>query len=230
MKIAVQIAGNNVTPIRRETFSDQIAAQLRRAIITGDIAAGAQITENNLASHFGVSRGPLREAMTQLAGEGLIVSVPFTGTRVLKLSINDVRELYSMRTALETLAFQQIWQRRDERFRIELKARHAKLMASLKLNDHVASSEAEVHFHSLVYEACDHKLLLETWQRIASRIQLYLAVHQRAHGRKGPIEDAHEGYVRLALGDNLDAMLEEVHGHMQRGLAQIELYVSNNII
>jgi DNA-binding GntR family transcriptional regulator len=217
---------NRVKPIKRETFSNQIAGNLRRAIISGEIESGSQITESDLAARFGVSRGPLREAMGQIAAEGLIETIPYTGTRVLKLSPEDVREIYSLRTALETLAFQEVWERRDETFVRELETRHKALLETLKLDDHVASSEAEVRFHSVVYETCGHKLLLESWRRIAGRMQLYLAEHQRAHGRKAPIEDAHERYLQLALGDRLDLMLEEIDAHMRRGFKQMEQYLS----
>ena len=214
-----------MAPVKRETFSNQIATNLRRAIISGEIEGGTQITESDLARHFGVSRGPLREAMGQLASEGLIVTIPYTGTRVLKLSPRDIREIHSMRTALETLAFKEIWDHRDAAFARELEARHKVLLATLEMNDHVASSEAEVNLHSLVYEACGHRLLLESWQRIAGRLQLYLAIHQRAHGRRGPIKDAHERYMQLALGDSLELMLAEVEDHMRRGNSQLESYL-----
>lgn len=212
-------------PIRRETFGEQIVSNLKRAILSGEIEGGTQITETQLASRFGVSRGPLREAMAQLATEGLIHSVPFTGTRVIKLSVMDVREIYSLRTALETLAFQEIWDKRDHAFAEELESRHSRLMDTLKIDDHVASSEAEVGLHSLVYERCGHKLLLESWQRVAGRLQLYLALHQRAHGRTGPIEDAHENYLTLAMCDDFELMRKEIESHMRRGVDQLEDYV-----
>ncbi len=226
MSRTVTITQSSESQIRRETFSNQIAAKLRHDIISGQIEAGSQITEMELAARFGVSRGPLREAMGLLASEGLIVTVPYTGTRVLKLTAKDVREIYSLRTALETLAFQEIWNRRDETFASELETRHRRLLSTLGLNDHVASSEAEIHFHSLVYQACGHALLLESWQRIAGRMQFYLAIHQRAHGRTAPIHDAHERYLQLALGDRLDLMLKEIDDHMRRGIRQMETYLA----
>jgi len=213
-------------PIKRETFSDRIAAELRRAIVSGEIEAGDPLIETELAARFGVSRGPLREALGLLASEGLVVSVPYTGTRVLKLTAKDVRELYTLRTSLERLAFKEIWDSRSDAFAAELEARHRRLLGTQQLFDHVASSEAEVSLHSVVYEFCGHKLLYESWQRISSRLQFYLALHQRAHGRTAPINAAHERYVQLALGDSLDLMLEEIEAHMQRGMVQMEKYVS----
>ncbi len=219
-------SGRIIAPIKRETFSNLIVTNLRRAIISGEIEGGTQITESNLASHFQVSRGPLREALAQLASEGLIVTVPFTGSRVLKLSVGGIRELYTLRTALESLAFKEAWPKRNADFTAELKRRHRALMATLDLDDRVASSAAEVHFHSLIYEVSGHALLIESWERISARLQVYLALHQRAHRRMGPVEDAHETYMRLALGDDLDAMLREIEDHMRRGISQLAFYVS----
>jgi DNA-binding GntR family transcriptional regulator len=184
------------------------------------------VTETDLANRFGVSRGPLREAMSHLAEEGLLVSVPYTGTRVATFTLADVREIYSLRTALESLVFRHIWANRDEVFRQEIASRHGALQRSLAATDHFTSTDAEIQLHSLVYEVCGHKLLLATWQRIVGRLQLYLAVHQRAHGRTGPLADAHERYVAAALGNDLDAMLSEIEHHMRRGIERLELFVA----
>lgn len=212
--------------VERATFGVQIADQLRKSIVGGAIAPGAVVTEMELAKRFGVSRGPLREAMTRLAEEGLLVSVPYTETRVADVTIKDVREIYTLRTALESLAFRQVWPHRDATFRTELVKRHRALLRALGATDRVVSTAAEVDFHAFVYEACGHGLLLETWRRIAGRLQFYLGVHQKAHGRTGPLADAHDRYVELALGDDLDAMLAEIEHHMKRGVARLEAFVA----
>jgi DNA-binding GntR family transcriptional regulator len=219
-------AAIGLVQVERSTFRAQIADQLRQAIIGGTLAPGSAVTEMELANRFGVSRGPLREAMSQLAEEGLLVSVPYTGTRFANVMIADVREIYSLRTALESLAFRQVWAHRDGAFRREMAKRHRVLQQSLAATDRVISTAAEVHLHSLVYEACGHRLLLETWRRIAGRLQLYLALHQKAHGRTGPLADAHDRYVALAIGDSLDAMLDEVEHHMKRGIERLETFVA----
>jgi DNA-binding GntR family transcriptional regulator len=222
---SAQSPSGTFAQVRRVTFRAHVADHLRQAIIRGDIAPGTQVTEAALARHFGISRGPLREAMRQLAEGGLLVSVPYTGTRVIEISIEDVREIYSLRSALETLAYQQVWPRRTDAFHAEKKCRHATLMKSLTQADTFASTSAEMRLHSLAYETCGHKLLLETWERIADRLQLYLAVHQRTHNRKGPLKDAHERYVHLSQGHRLDLMIAEVEHHMRRGVEQLERYV-----
>ena len=215
-----------VAPLKRETFRDSVAERLRHAIIDGQIAPGATVTEQQLAAEFGVSRGPLREAMGLLVDEGLLVSVPYTATRVVSLSPGDFCEIYSLRIALERLAFEQIWPRRTPAFAATLKARHEALLAALGGGDGYEAALAEVRLHGTVYEHCGHRLLLETWNRIAPRLHLYLAVHQKAHGRSGPLDDAHRAYVDLAGGDRLDLMLAEIDHHMSRGLQRLSDYVA----
>lgn len=83
----------------KSTLRDHIVEGLRSAILSGEIAAGSQLVETSLARDFNVSRGPLREAMRQLIDEGLLVTVPYTGTHVITLSIKDVREIHSMLSA-----------------------------------------------------------------------------------------------------------------------------------
>ncbi len=226
MTAAIRSVASGLVNVDRVTFRVQIADQLRQAIISGSIAPGAVVRETELAVRFGVSRGPLREAMSLLGEEGLLVSVPYTGTRVATVAMADVSEIYSLRTALESLAFRQIWSNRDAAFRLELGRRHQTLQQSLSAADRFVSTMAEVHLHSLVYEMCGHKLLLETWRRIAGRLQFYLAVHQTAHSRSGPLIDAHDRYVDLATGNDLDIMLAEIEHHMKRGVARLESFLS----
>ncbi|WP_216076103.1 GntR family transcriptional regulator, partial [Acinetobacter baumannii] len=72
-----------VARVPKSTFRAHIVEGLREAILSGDIAPGTPLVETSLAEQFGVSRGPLREAIRQLIDEGLLVTVPYTGTNVV---------------------------------------------------------------------------------------------------------------------------------------------------
>ncbi len=209
-----------IAKLGRQTFRAHIADRLRAAILTGEIAPGAALIETTLARQFDVSRGPLREALRQLIEEGLLVAVPYTGTRVVELSAADVDEIHSLRIALERFAFEQVWPRRDAAFALELRRRHRTLLASIDAGDDPACIEAELSLHGLVYEACGHRLLQRHWAALRGRLQLYWAAHHRAHRSPGPRRDAHVSYLRCALGDDLDAMRAEIDAHMRRGLVE----------
>jgi DNA-binding GntR family transcriptional regulator len=212
-------------PIPRSTLRAHVAERLRTAILAGDIAPGTPLIETALSEHFDVSRGPLREALRQLIEEGLVVTVPYTGTHVAPLSVGDVQEIYSLRTALETFAFEQVWPRRDDLFRAELRRRNDALLASIDAGDDGASISNELEFHGLVYEASEHRLLQRAWQGLRGRLQLYWAAHHRAHGMRGPKRDSHDSYIAAALGDTLDAMRREIADHMRRGAETTERFL-----
>jgi DNA-binding GntR family transcriptional regulator len=212
-------------PVPKSTLRAHVAERLRTAILAGDIAPGAPLVETALSRRFDVSRGPLREALRQLIEEGLAVAVPYTGTHVAPLSVEDVNEIYSLRTALEIFAFEQVWERRDEHFRSELRRRNDVLIATIDAGDDRASISTELEFHGLVYEASGHRLLQRAWHGLRGRLQLYWAAHHRAHGRRGPRRDSHDSYIAAAFGDDLAAMRLEIAGHMRRGMETTERFL-----
>ena len=210
---------------RGYTLREQTTKVLYNAIVGGQIRPGTQLKESRLAAELGVSRGPLREAMRQLVEEGLLESIPYRGTFVRPLTPENIREIYSFRTVQESFAFRLVWDRRDESFFKALHNRHLSLLDSIETSDAMLTITRELDLHALVYEYSDHQLLLDTWQMLRNRLQIYFAYHQRAHNRIGPARDAHEAYVTNAKGSSLEAMLSEVEAHTQRGLETLIEFV-----
>jgi DNA-binding GntR family transcriptional regulator len=89
---------------QRGTFSQDVLAQLREAIVMGQIAPGAPLRLEELAALLGVSVSPIREALRQLEIIGLAEHSPFRGTRVSLLTMEEMQETYEIRGALEGLA------------------------------------------------------------------------------------------------------------------------------
>lgn len=86
------------------TLSDGAFEQIQGAIVEGEIAPGTRISEQYLMDRFGISRGPLREAIRRLEGRRLLLRVPHAGVRVVSLSHAELIELYHVREALEGMA------------------------------------------------------------------------------------------------------------------------------
>jgi DNA-binding GntR family transcriptional regulator len=78
-----------------------VAEDIRTAILTGKLRAGSKLIETELAERFGTSRGPIREAIRELAREGLVAELPRRGTVVSTLNERDLAEVYAVREALE---------------------------------------------------------------------------------------------------------------------------------
>lgn len=87
-----------------QTHADRVFARIEHAIVTGEFPPGSRLGEEALAARYGISRGPLREALRRLEGRGLVVRLPHAGVRVVALDRQDLIELYEIRANLESLA------------------------------------------------------------------------------------------------------------------------------
>jgi DNA-binding GntR family transcriptional regulator len=87
-----------------KTLSDKASMRLTEAIITGELQQGQKLSEADLATRYGISRGPLREAIRQLEGMRLVKRVPHAGARVIRLDMSAMADLYRVREALEGMA------------------------------------------------------------------------------------------------------------------------------
>ena len=99
---------------REVSLQSRVAAQIREGIVTGDYAAGTGLSEVTLSSELGVSRTPVREALKQLATEGLVEIVPRVGTFVATPTRRDVTELYGLKEIFEGCAAALLAPRGDE--------------------------------------------------------------------------------------------------------------------
>jgi DNA-binding GntR family transcriptional regulator len=86
---------------RTVTSTERALAALRELILHGQFAAGARLGEVELAERLGVSRTPVREALTRLAAEGLVELVPNRGARVASWSVAELEGVFDLRSALE---------------------------------------------------------------------------------------------------------------------------------
>ena len=87
-----------------ETLSEHVFRRIQAAIVQGEIAPSSKISEPELARTYGISRGPLREAIHRLEGQRLLVRVPHVGARVVSLDPTELIELYEIRESLEGMA------------------------------------------------------------------------------------------------------------------------------
>ena len=94
------------TALKRTCMRDQIREVLVARILDGTYPAGMQLKELTLAREFNVSQAPIREALRELEGSGLVSSERFRGTRVRGADFGEMRESYELRTMLEVRSVQ----------------------------------------------------------------------------------------------------------------------------
>ena len=163
--------------VSRQSLTDQIVREVRRRIVSGELAAATPLRQEKLAAELGVSRVPLRVAIRQLEAEGLVVSELHKGTVVSSLSPAEVEELFEIRLQLEPWLFGlAIPLLTESHFRCA----EAVIAEASATNAVDTWGELNWRFHQTLYEASDRRIalrLLKTVHDNANRyINLQLAV------------------------------------------------------
>jgi DNA-binding GntR family transcriptional regulator len=160
---------------------ESIADQLRDEILDGRLAAGARLLETELAERFGVSRGPVRDALNELARQGLAVDLPRRGTFVSSLSEHDLDEVYVLRRAIEEAAVRlAIAKASDE----DIAAMYACLdvvEAAYGTTDLPAAWEADMAFHRSYCRMSGNGRLVELFEGLASQTVLLMRTALATH-------------------------------------------------
>lgn len=149
------------------TKADEIALTIEEDIVSGRIAAGSVLRQEQLSSRFGVSRTPIREALRRLSAQGLVSFVPNRGVRVRTLSRDELREAFLVRAELESLATELAVPRMTPERLAELDAaeqRFSELTVELRrkarngVEDNPLAVEwmrANYAFHDVIYAAAE---------------------------------------------------------------------------
>ena len=87
-----------------QTLAEKVFSELATAIVRGELAPGEKLSEQALATRYGGSRAPIREAIQKLEARNLVVRVPHAGARVVSLSLEELRDIYEVRLELESMA------------------------------------------------------------------------------------------------------------------------------
>jgi DNA-binding GntR family transcriptional regulator len=155
----IVVAGPSLT---RTVYREQIKQVLLERILDRVYAPGERIVETRVAREFGVSQGPVREALRELESLRLVVSEPFVGVRVRAITPQELGEIYPVRSGLEEVAARTAAPRLDGDVRAlerELDAMR-RVAATGDVHDFMLH---DVQFHRLIVEGSGNRTLLELW-------------------------------------------------------------------
>lgn len=199
------------------TMSALAADALRSMILSGELRPGDRLPENSLTAQLGVSRSPLREAMSVLEQEGLIVQAPRRGAIVAPLTAHDIYEIYTLRGQLEELAIR-LGVPVVEAVRLDrLRAAYAALEAAT--GDEREHTRLAFEFHLALVGLAGHRRLEDAFRDLSLQMQLCMTMNRRARARIESIrEDAtrHRPLLDLAVAGKPDELLAALRNHGQR--------------
>jgi DNA-binding GntR family transcriptional regulator len=153
-----------------KSLASQVAERLREAIIEGDFELGSMIPEELLATQFGVSRTPVREALSQLQIAGLVVVKPQRGSFVFKPTPGDVEALYQFRCVIEPSAAEFAWKINKNRTLDAMQLALENMLKSKKKRDALSYGRADTRFHECVFENCGNPYLQSAYAVVAAKI------------------------------------------------------------
>jgi DNA-binding GntR family transcriptional regulator len=148
----------------------QVANAIEEEIVLGWLQPRERLIEEDLASRFDVKRHVVREAIAELERMGLVERVQNKGAAVRMLSPSEVRQIYSVREALETLAARQIPLPPSPETIAALTAIQDEHAAAIERGDSRAALRANMAFHSTLFSACGNPHLVEIIQNLAQKV------------------------------------------------------------
>jgi len=193
-----------------------VADALREMITSGTVPPGTDLVEADLASRFGLSRGPVREALRELARDGLVLALPRRGVVVSTLTQADMHSVYDVREGLEMAAADIAIKRASDAELSALSNELAKMNeAWARQNSFEISYIADLAFHRSVVSLSDSERLTQTYEQMLSLCQVLMrsALEANPHRRLPPRAAAHGNIVRAIQARDRARADAAIHEH-----------------
>ena len=160
------------------SMRDSAREAIRSLVIDGELRPGDRLVERQLAERLGVSRVPVREALRQLAHEGLAEERPTRGMVVRRLDVEDIEALFEVRGALERIICRHVVATAGEAGLERLDAAVRRTDEALARSDRLAAIESNAAFHELLVELAGSPVLRAVMQPVAGRMKWLLSQHE----------------------------------------------------
>jgi len=204
--------------------------RLRKAIYTGQLAAGERIVERELAQRFRISRIPLRESLVRLQAEGLVRSVPFSSSYVEDLEPADVMEIYSLRLLFEPLAARLAAMHATQRFVKRLEAYCHRMTALSRKSTPVALDQVDYAFHHSIVEASGHRRLLRAYEGAHIRVVSLRADHALLKSQSPErVSDEHLKIVLPLRQRDPDGAEQAAREHVEQSIRVLEESLGSSV-
>jgi DNA-binding GntR family transcriptional regulator len=214
MALAATRLGGWTPETGHRTLAEKAFVALHDAIVRGELRPGERLPIEELADVLDMSPMPIREALRRLDAVGLVENVPHRGARVTELSLEDLRDVYEARLALEPLTVQHAAERFD---RDDAERGQETLAALNKLGDRSTAATWAAHtaFHFSLYEPAGSawlvRLIRPLWES-SERYRLAAPTRRKLSMRR----DEHERILRACMDHQPAVARAELHNHLAR--------------
>ncbi len=188
---------------RAPALASLVEERLRDAIMFGELGLGEAISEDRLATMLGVSRTPVREALTALQLQGLVVIQPQRGSFVFEPAQRDLAEICEYRLFVESHAMSLAASRAGRDTIAALKAAQAAMDAAEATGDLAAAARADAAFHNAFLEHCGNNLLVQAYTLVSGRVGAIRFLARRSSGTKSYASKQHRAIIAALKSDDV---------------------------
>ena len=205
-----------------ETRGLGVHAQLREEILGGELAPGSRLKVAGLAARFDVSASVVREALTRLSEQGLVLSAPHTGFRVKPVSAEDLLDLTRLRTDIDLIGLRRSLEKGGVEWEARLVAAHHRLARTEPFEDGDPSrlteawAAAHAEFHQALIEGSGSPRLLELAASLRDAAEIYRRWSFRSDGRSRDVAGEHQALLDASLARDAERAGEILTRHLQR--------------
>lgn len=216
------MTGPGFEPVSRQSTAAIIADQLRDAITRGALRPGTQLGEVDLAGQLGVSRGPLREAMQRLVQEGLLRGERHRGLFVVELGIEDVRDIYAARLAVEQAAARMVLEGDRAAAVIALTVAQQAIAAAAAEDNPVRLADADHDFHTTLVRLSGSPRLQRMAQTLLAETRMCLVALQATRPEPQRLVTEHQALLDAVEDGDENGLLALLSEHMADAVTRIE--------
>jgi DNA-binding GntR family transcriptional regulator len=158
--------------VKRQSYADQVSSYIKGQILSGELRQGDKIVEEKIASEFGVSRTPIREALTRLQAYGLVHIKPRSYAEVVRIGEKEASDIAQVRLRLEHMSFQLLCARPDAVAIDQLRKIAEEARDALLRGDKAGYFEADSLLHTTAADRCGNGQLSIVYHQFESKVQL----------------------------------------------------------
>mgnify|MGYP000216924685 CR=1 FL=1 len=197
--------GNRLEPITIDNYRplrETVCEALRDAIRRGILEPGERLMEVQLAEELGISRTPVREAIRKLEQEGYVIMMPRRGTYVSDVSVKDIKEIFEIRSALESLAISLATMRIEPDELEKLQTLLAQIGGHIENDDMDKIVATDIEFHGLLYQVSRNERLVNIISNLKEQLARFRTLSMSYPGRLHETLAEHRAMVEaIAAGD-----------------------------
>ena len=198
--------GNRLSERLRESIEEEIA--------TGKLLPGTRLDEVDLATRFGVSRTPIREALRLLLGEGLVETRPQRGAVVAQATPQRLIEMFEVMAELEGMCARLAARRLSDGELAEIEAAHDACRGSAAARDADAYFYANERFHYAIYAASHNTFLFEQASALQRKLRPYRRLQLRVRNRPQRSFEEHQAIVDALREGDAEKAVQAIRSHV----------------